>query len=168
MPDGTLDAAAALSHATSQWDSDIVKQLTDYIQIPAKSPGFDKDWAANGYIETVLRNAAQWVEAQKVEGLKLEIIRLPGRTPVLFFDIPATRPESAQTVLMYGHMDKQPEFTGWRNDLGPWTPKYEDGKLFGRGGADDGYAVYASIAAVQALKAQKVAHPRIVGLIEAW
>eukprot|EP01034_Spumella_vulgaris_P001020 gene1020-1355_t len=67
MPGGTLDAAAALSHATSQWDSDIVKQLTDYIQIPAKSPGFDKDWAANGYIETVLRNAAQWVEAQKVE-----------------------------------------------------------------------------------------------------
>ena len=166
MPDGTLDAATALAHATSQWDSDIVKQLTDYIQIPAKSPGFDKDWAANGYIETVLRNAAQWVEAQKVEGLKLEIIRLPGRTPVLFFDIPATRAESAQTVLMYGHMDKQPEFTGWRNDLGPWTPKYEDGKLFGRGGADDGYAVYASIAAVQALKAQKVAHPRIVGLIE--
>jgi acetylornithine deacetylase/succinyl-diaminopimelate desuccinylase-like protein len=166
MPGGTLDAAAALSHATSQWDSDIVKQLTDYIQIPAKSPGFDKDWAANGYIETVLRNAAQWVEAQKVEGLTLEIVRLPGRTPVLFFDIPATRAESSQTVLMYGHMDKQPEFTGWRNDLGPWTPKYEDGKLYGRGGADDGYAVYASIAAVQALKAQKVAHPRIVGLIE--
>jgi acetylornithine deacetylase/succinyl-diaminopimelate desuccinylase-like protein len=112
----------------------------------------------------VLRNAAQWVEAQKVEGLKLEIMRLPGRTPVLFFDIPATKAESAQTVLMYGHLDKQPEFTGWRNDLGPWTPKYEDGKLYGRGGADDGYAVYASIAAVQALKAQKVPHPRIVGM----
>ena len=133
---------------------------------PAKSPGFDKDWAANGYIDTVLRNAAQWVEAQKVEGLSLEIIRLPGRTPVLFFDIPATKAQSSQTVLMYGHMDKQPEFTGWRNDLGPWTPKYEDGKLFGRGGADDGYAVYASIAAVQALKAQKVPHPRIVGIVE--
>ena len=166
MPSGTLDAAAALDHATRQWDSDIVRQLTDYIQIPAKSPGFDKDWATNGYIETVLRNAAQWVEAQKVEGLKLEIVRLPGRTPVLFFDIPATKAESAQTVLMYGHLDKQPEFTGWRNDLGPWTPKYEDGKLYGRGGADDGYAVYASIAAVQALKAQKVAHPRIVGIVE--
>jgi acetylornithine deacetylase/succinyl-diaminopimelate desuccinylase-like protein len=67
---------------------------------------------------------------------------------------------------MYGHLDKQPEFSGWRSDLGPWTPKYEDGKLYGRGGADDGYAVYASIAAVQALKAQKVPHPRIVGLIE--
>jgi acetylornithine deacetylase/succinyl-diaminopimelate desuccinylase-like protein len=166
LPPGVLDAAAALDHATRQWDGDIVRQLTDYITIPAKSPGFDKDWQQHGHIETVLRNAATWVEAQKVEGLKLEIVRLPGRTPVLFFDIPATRVGSTQTILMYGHMDKQPEFTGWRNDLGPWTPKYEDGKLYGRGGADDGYAVYASIAAVQALKAQKVAHPRIVGLVE--
>ncbi|MCJ0765709.1 M20 family metallopeptidase [Variovorax terrae] len=166
MPAGALDAAAALAHASAQWDGDIVRQLTDYIAIPAKSPGFDKDWAQHGYIDTVLRNAAAWVEAQKVEGLTLEIVRLPGRTPVLFFEVAATRAQSAQTVLMYGHLDKQPEFTGWRNDLGPWTPKYEDGKLYGRGGADDGYAVYASIAAVQALKAQKAPHPRIVGLIE--
>ena len=166
MPAGTLDAAAALSHTTRQWDNDIVQRLTDYIQIPAKSPGFDKDWAANGHLETVMRHAASWVEAQKVEGLTLEIVRLPGRTPVLFFEVAATRPQSSQSILMYGHLDKQPEFTGWRNDLGPWTPKYEDGKLYGRGGADDGYAVYASIAAVQALKAQGTPHPRIVGLVE--
>ena len=166
MPAGTLDAAAALSHTTRQWDNDIVQRLTDYIQIPAKSPGFDKDWAANGHLETVMRHAASWVEAQKVEGLTLEIVRLPGRTPVLFFEVAATRPQSSQSILMYGHLDKQPEFTGWRNDLGPWTPKYEDGKLYGRGGADDGYAVYASIAAVQALKAQNVPHPRIVGIVE--
>jgi acetylornithine deacetylase/succinyl-diaminopimelate desuccinylase-like protein len=166
VPPAVLDSAAALSQVSRQWDGDIVRQLTDYIAIPAKSPGFDKDWAQHGYIETVLRNAAAWVEAQKVEGLKLEIVRLPGRTPVLFFEIAATKAQSAQTVLMYGHLDKQPEFTGWRSDLGPWTPKYEDGKLYGRGGADDGYAVYASIAAVQALKAQGKPHPRIVGLIE--
>jgi len=85
---------------------------------------------------------------------------------VLFFEVPSTKAGSTETVLMYGHLDKQPEFTGWRNDLGPWTPKYEDGKLYGRGGADDGYAVYASIAAIQALKAQGKPHPRIVGLIE--
>jgi acetylornithine deacetylase/succinyl-diaminopimelate desuccinylase-like protein len=166
MPAGLLDATAALAHASAQWDADIVRQISDYIAIPAKSPGFDKDWAAHGHIETVLRNAAAWVEAQKVEGLKLEVVRLEGRTPVLFFEIAATRAGGGDTVLMYGHLDKQPEFNGWRADLGPWTPKYEDGKLYGRGGADDGYAVYASIAAVQALKAQKVPHPRIVGLIE--
>jgi acetylornithine deacetylase/succinyl-diaminopimelate desuccinylase-like protein len=166
IPAHILNAAQALSQVTTQWDDDIVGQLTDYIAIPAKSPGFDADWAQHGHIETVVRNAAAWVEAQKVEGLKLEIVRLEGRTPVLFFEIPATRAGSTQTVLMYGHLDKQPEFTGWRSDLGPWTPKYEDGKLYGRGGADDGYAVYASIAAVQALKSQGVEHPRIVGLIE--
>ncbi len=166
IPASILNAAQALSQVTAQWDGDIVKQITDYIAIPAKSPMFDSDWAQHGFIDTVMRNAAAWVEAQKVEGLTLEIVRLEGRTPVLFFEIPATRADSTQTVLMYGHLDKQPEFSGWRNDLGPWTPKYEDGKLYGRGGADDGYAVYASIAAVQALKAQKVPHPRIVGLIE--
>jgi acetylornithine deacetylase/succinyl-diaminopimelate desuccinylase-like protein len=166
IPADVLNAAQALSQVSAQWDSDIVKQISDYIAIPAKSPGFDADWKAHGHIDTVMRNAAAWVEAQKVEGLTLEVVRLEGRTPVLFFEIPATRADSTQTVLMYGHLDKQPEFTGWRSDLGPWTPKYQDGKLYGRGGADDGYAVYASIAAVQALKAQNVPHPRIVGLIE--
>ncbi len=166
IPASVLNTAQALSDVSARWDGDIVQQISDYITIPAKSPSFDADWAGHGHIDTVMRNAAAWVEAQKVDGLKLEIVRLAGRTPVLFFEVPATKTGSAETVLMYGHLDKQPEFTGWRNDLGPWTPRYEDGKLFGRGGADDGYAVYASIAAIQALKAQKVPHPRIVGLVE--
>jgi len=166
-----LDSTRVLDEVSRAWDGDIVRQLSDYITIPAKSPMFDPQWAEHGYIDTVVRNAATWVEAQKIEGLRLEVIRLAGRTPVLFFEVPASQDEaggavSAQTVLMYGHLDKQPEFSGWRNDLGPWTPQYEDGKLYGRGGADDGYAVYASIAAIAALKSQKVAHPRIVGLIE--
>lgn len=166
IPADALNDHQALEHASAQWDGDIVGQLSDYIRVPAKSPGFDADWAQHGFIETVMRNAATWVEAQKVDGLRLEIVRIAGRTPVLFFEVEATRTDASQTVLLYGHLDKQPEFTGWRNDLGPWTPKYEDGKLYGRGGADDGYAVYASIAAVQAVKAQGVPHPRIVGLIE--
>ena len=161
-----MDAAAAQRQIDAQWDGDIVRQLTDYIAIPAKSLAFDPAWAQHGFIDTVVRNAAAWVEAQKVPGLTLEVIRVEGRTPVIFFDIAGTKPGATQTALMYGHLDKQPEFSGWRNDLGPWTPKLEDGKLYGRGGADDGYAVYAAIAAVQALKAQKLPHPRIVGLIE--
>ena len=175
VPTAALNAPQALEEVSRAWDDDIVHRLEDYIRIPAKSPAFDPDWAKNGFIDTALWDAATWVQSQKVEGLTLEIIRLEGRTPVLFFEIAASKGEAGasptsesakQTVLMYGHLDKQPEFTGWRSDLGPWTPKYEDGKLYGRGGADDGYAVYASIAAVAALKSQKKAHPRIVGLIE--
>ena len=166
IPTQALNAPQVLSEVTSAWDNSIVSELIDYIAIPAKSPMFDVDWAANGYIDTVVRNTATWIEAQKVPGLTLEIVRLPGQTPVLFFEVAATRSNAQQTVLMYGHLDKQPEFSGWRSDLGPWTPKYQDGKLYGRGGADDGYAAYASIAAIQALKSQKVEHQRIVGLIE--
>lgn len=166
IPTQALDAPKALSEVSSAWDDSIVSELSDYIAIPAKSPMFDVDWAANGFIDTVVRNTATWIEAQKVPGLTLEVVRLPGQTPVLFFEVAATRSNAEQTVLVYGHLDKQPEFSGWRSDLGPWTPKYQDGKLYGRGGADDGYAAYAAIAAIQALKSQKAEHPRIVGLIE--
>jgi len=173
IPPSSLNAAQTLSEISRAWDEDIVHRLEDYIRIPAKSPAFDTDWEKNGFIDTVVWDAATWVMAQKVDGLTLEVIRLEGRTPVLFFEVAASsggaetaKSASGQTVLMYGHLDKQPEFSGWRSDLGPWTPKYEDGKLYGRGGADDGYAVYASIAAIQALKSQNKAHPRIVGLIE--
>ena len=161
------DEALALgAYADRRWDEAIVPALTDYIGVPAKSPMFDAEWQAHGHLERVVRDAAAWVESRKVPGLTLEVVRIEGRTPVIFFEIPATRPASSDTVVMYGHLDKQPEFTGWRNDLGPWTPKYEGGLLYGRGGADDGYAVYAAITAVEALKAQGLTHPRIVGLIE--
>ena len=167
-PVPNLDAAQVLSSVTAAWDKDLVHELSDYIEIPAKSPAFDANWAQSGYLDTVVQRTATWIEAQKVDGLTLEVIRLPGRTPVLFFEVASTRALSAgsQTVLMYGHLDKQPEFDGWRNGLGPWTPKYIDGKLYGRGGADDGYAAYAAITAIQALKEQHIAHPRIIGLIE--
>ncbi len=163
-----LNCAQVLSEVSQAWDEDLVGQISDYIEIPAKSPAFDPDWAQSGYLELVLERAADWVTAQKVPGLILEIVRLPGRTPVMFFDVPATRPlsQTGQTVLMYGHLDKQPEFDGWRAGLGPWTPKYIDDKLYGRGSADDGYAIYAAITAIQALKSQHIEHPRIVGLIE--
>ena len=178
IPPAVLDSDQLQAHVNTAWSSRIVSALERYISIPAKSPAFDAQWAAHGHLDTVLQEAADWVAAQRVDGLRLEVIRLRTadgheRTPVLFFEVPASAgadgappPASGQTVLMYGHLDKQPEFNGWRHDLGPWTPRLLDGKLYGRGGADDGYAVYASVAAIEALKAQRVAHPRIVGLIE--
>ena len=161
-----LDTTALIRFTDRLWDDEIVPALMQYIEIPAKSPMFDADWAKNGHVDRVVRDAAAWVEGKKVAGLKLEVARIEGRTPVILFEVPSTKPGSTDTVVMYGHLDKQPEFNGWRNDLGPWTPKYEDGKLYGRGGADDGYAVYASLSAVLALDAQSVPRPRVVGLIE--
>jgi len=168
-PTRPVETAALAAFASDAWDQRIVPALIDYIAVPAKSPMFDAGWAKNGHVDRVVRDAAAWVEGRKLPGLKLEVVRLEGRTPVIFFELPASgRAEGASqdTVLLYGHLDKQPEFNGWRRDLGPWTPKLENGLLYGRGGADDGYAVYAAITALEALQAQGLPHPRCVGLIE--
>jgi acetylornithine deacetylase/succinyl-diaminopimelate desuccinylase-like protein len=149
----------------TQWDREIVPQLTDYIRIPAKSPHFDPQWEKNGHIERVIRLAEAWAKQQPVKGLTIEIVRLPGRTPLLYFNVPATN-GSDGTVLLYGHLDKQPEMVGWRDGHGPWDPFYENGKLYGRGGADDGYAIFAALSAIGALQAQGMAHSRCAGMIE--
>jgi acetylornithine deacetylase/succinyl-diaminopimelate desuccinylase-like protein len=160
-----MNASTLLAAVSRQWDAEIVPQLTDYIRVPAKSPHFDPQWQANGHIERVIRLAEAWVKKQPVRGLALEILRLPGRTPLLYFDVPGSN-GSDRTVLLYGHLDKQPEMSGWRTGYGPWDPLFEDGKLYGRGSADDGYAVFAALAAIGALQAQGVAHSRCVGMIE--
>lgn len=158
-----MNHSTLFSTIGAQWDRDIVAQLTDYIRIPAKSPHFDPQWQSHGHIDRVIALAAAWVRKQPVRGLSVELVRLPGRTPLLYFDVAGT---GDRTALLYGHLDKQPEMTGWRQGYGPWDPLYEDGRLYGRGGADDGYAVFAALSAIGALQAQGVAHARCVGMIE--
>jgi acetylornithine deacetylase/succinyl-diaminopimelate desuccinylase-like protein len=160
------ESAALAAFAGRTWDEQIVPALTEYIAIPAKSPMFDAEWERHGHIDRVIADAARWVEGRGIAGLKLEVVRLPGRTPLIFFDVPATKAGSTDTICLYGHLDKQPEFNGWRSDLGPWTPKYEQGLLYGRGGADDGYAIYAAITAIESLDRQGIARPRCVGIVE--
>jgi acetylornithine deacetylase/succinyl-diaminopimelate desuccinylase-like protein len=162
-----MDATSLDRRIATHWDEDIVPRITDYIRIPAKSPHFDPQWQANGHIERVIQLALAWVEAQKVNGLRAEIVRIEGRTPLLYIDAPASAGHrGGSTVMLYGHLDKQPEMTGWHADAGPWVPRMADGKLYGRGGADDGYAVFAALAALAALDAEGAPHARCVGIIE--
>jgi acetylornithine deacetylase/succinyl-diaminopimelate desuccinylase-like protein len=146
------------------WDDSILDRLIAYVRIPNKSPMFDPDWESHGHMEAAVQLMADWCRAQPVPGMRVEVRRIPGRTPLLLVDVPGELPGS---VLLYGHLDKQPEFTGWLPGLGPWEPVVRDGKLYGRGGADDGYAVFSSLTAIAALKAQKIPLARCVLLIEA-
>ncbi len=159
------DPNATSAFVGAFWDEHIVPAITDYIRIPNKSPSFDADWEANGHMEDALQLALGWLGEHQVAGMEIEVGRLPGRTPLILVDVPAVG-DVEGTVLMYGHLDKQPEMTGWREDLGPWKPKYENGLLYGRGGADDGYALFASICALLALAEQGIPRARIVVLIE--
>ncbi|HWS72586.1 MAG TPA: M20/M25/M40 family metallo-hydrolase, partial [Thermoanaerobaculia bacterium] len=145
------------------WDSSIVPTIQEYIRIPNQSPLFDPGWKQNGHMHRAVALARGWVEQQKVSGIKIEVHELEGRTPLIYMEIDG---DASSTVLMYGHLDKQPAMVGWEEGLGPWTPVLRDGKLFGRGGADDGYAIFATIASIKALQEQQLTHSRIVVIIE--
>jgi len=161
-----MDATALNRFTADLWREEITPALVEYIRIPAKSPAFDPDWAANGHIDAAVEHMAGWARGKLAElpGATLEVVRLKGRTPVILIEAPG---DVDDTVLLYGHLDKQPEMTGWSEGLGPWEPVIRGDKLYGRGGADDGYAIYASVAALLALQAQNVKRARCVVLIEA-
>ncbi|HKE48070.1 MAG TPA: M20 family metallopeptidase [Rhodanobacteraceae bacterium] len=159
-----MDSTALSGFVGGLWDGEIVPQLTEYIRIPNKSPMFDAQWAEHGHMDRAVGLMEAWARSQPIPGMRLEVVRLPGRTPLIFIEIPG---QGDDTVLLYGHLDKQPEMTGWSDHLGPWTPVLEGDKLYGRGGADDGYAIFGSLAAIMALQAQGIAHSRCVVMIEA-
>lgn len=156
-----------MSFVHETWEESIVPALTEYIRIPNKSPMFDAEWRAAGHMQKATKLIAAWCRAQKIPGLTVEVVEHGERTPILFMEIPPTRAGDTDTVLLYGHLDKQPEMVGWSEGLGPWTPVRRGDKLYGRGGADDGYAAFASLTAVLALQRQNAPHARLVVIIEA-
>jgi acetylornithine deacetylase/succinyl-diaminopimelate desuccinylase-like protein len=145
------------------WDDSIIPEIAEYIKVPNKSPHFDPDWEKHGHMEQAVQMLETWCKTQPIKDMTVEIVRIEGRTPVLFIDIPG---QSDEVVLLYGHYDKQPEFSGWDEDLDPWTPVIKDGKLYGRGGADDGYATFGSLTAIRALQEQGIPHAHCVVLVE--
>ncbi len=161
-----MDIASTKEFIDQCWGDEIVPTLVEYIRIPNKSPSFDPDWSVRGYMDEAVALFERWARAKlsSFADATLEVVRLPGRTPVILIDIPGN---GGETVLLYGHLDKQPEMTGWAEGYGPWTPRLEDDKLYGRGGADDGYAMFGALSALLALREQSIPHAHCVVLIEA-
>ncbi len=158
-----MDNSKTESFVNAMWDDSIIPELCEYIKVPNKSPMFDPAWEEHGYMDEAVRMFEQWCLGQPIKGMKTEVIKLEGRTPILFMEIPG---DSDDVVLLYGHYDKQPEFEGWDEDLDPWKPVIREGKLYGRGGADDGYAVFGSLTAIRALQEQGIPHANCIVLIE--
>jgi acetylornithine deacetylase/succinyl-diaminopimelate desuccinylase-like protein len=166
--DGTkgenMDASKTQLFVSKVWNDSVLPELMEYIRIPCKSPLYDPQWQEYGYLDKAVALIEKWSRKQKIDGMTFEVVKLEGRTPLLFLDIPG---DSGDCVLLYGHLDKQPEMTGWREGLGPWNPVVEQNVLYGRGGADDGYAVFAALTAIRALRDQGGRHARCVLIIEA-
>ncbi len=163
-----MDLTVATETVDGIWEDSALAALTDYIRIPAKSPAYDADWVAHGHLAEAVELVAAWCRSRDLPGATVEIRELPGRTPVVLVEVPAHGDgDPDDTVLLYGHLDKQPEFTGWREGLGPWTPVLDGDRLYGRGGADDGYSAFAALSALEAVHAAGGSHCRALVLIEA-
>jgi acetylornithine deacetylase/succinyl-diaminopimelate desuccinylase-like protein len=166
-----MDSSKARAFIGKLWDDEVVPHITEYIKIPNKSPMFDKDWVKHGHMDAAVALMEKWARAKlaSLPGAKLEVVRLPNRTPLIFIDVPAlgATARADDCVLLYGHLDKQPEMTGWGAGLGPWTPVLRGDRLYGRGGADDGYAIFGALSALLALHQQGTPHARCVVMIEA-
>ena len=148
------------------WSSEILPSLAGLVEIPALSPAFDTSWAASGHLQAAVEHVRGWINARELPGARTEVVQLAGRSPLLLVDLPATPGAGDGTVLLYGHLDKQPAAGRWAEGLGPWQPVFRDGRLYGRGSADDGYAGYAATAALEAVHAAGGAHTRAVLLLE--
>jgi acetylornithine deacetylase/succinyl-diaminopimelate desuccinylase-like protein len=159
-----MNTTAMRNYVEQVWNEVALPELVEYVRIPNKSPAFDRQWHANGHMEHAVSRFASWARARALSGATIEVQRLGKRTPLLLIDLPG---DSDDCVLLYGHLDKQPEMTGWREGLGPWQPVIEEQRLYGRGAADDGYAMFACLTAIGALRAESIPHARCVVVIEA-
>ncbi|MDI2031299.1 M20/M25/M40 family metallo-hydrolase [Saccharopolyspora sp. TS4A08] len=161
-----MDRAAVAKTVDQAWDQAILPSLSELVRIPAVSPSFDAEWETTGHLDAAIEHVRAWIDGRGIEGAAIEVVRLPGRTPLLLVDVPGSAGAPDESALLYGHLDKQPPVGGWSEGLGPWTPVVRDGKLFGRGAADDGYAGYAAVTAIEAVRAHGGEHARCVVLLE--
>ncbi len=148
------------------WDDSVIPSLMEYIAIPAISPGFDKNWYHSGFLLKAAKLIEQWCRDIGIDNCRIQTIAPEKRTPLLLIEIEPFNTDCSDTVLFYGHIDKQPEFTGWDADKGPWKPVLENYKLYGRGGADDAYSVFTAMTAVKVIQEHNLSHERCVILIE--
>jgi len=160
-----LDHDALAAHIGATWERDVLPALSEYTTVECLSPAFAPDWAVTGELRRAADLLAAWCAARPVPGLRAEVVQAPGLTPVLVVEAPAVAGVTG-TVLVYGHLDKQPPQGAWREGLGPYRPVRRGDLLFGRGTADDGYSVFAALSALEALAAGAAPRPRVVVLIE--
>lgn len=159
-----------LALSEEYWEQEALPVLSDYTRIPCLSPEFDSEWEAHDEIGRAATLLEDWASKRPIDGLSVEMLRLPGLTPLIVAEVAPSatggRAESAPTLL-YGHLDKQPPLGAWRSGLGPFEPVREDDRLYGRGTADDGYSIFAALGAIEIAQRADKPHGRCVAIIEA-
>ncbi len=150
----------------ADFERDALETLTSYATIPCLSPMFDAHWSDNGHLDRAVELLSEWASAREILSCDVSVHRLEGRTPMLCVTVGATN-DSQGTAVLYGHLDKQPPLGDWSEGLDPFVPVRRGDRVFARGIADDGYALFSALLAIEAMERHGIAHNRCVILIEA-
>ncbi len=148
------------------FEQDALPTLFQYATMAALSPAYDANWVSNGHLHAATQLFAEWARERDLREFTVQVHEIEGRTPVITVIVEATAPTTG-TVVLYGHLDKQPPLGEWSEGLGPYSPVRRDNRVYARGLADDGYAMFASLLALEDLEARGIPHARCVVLIEA-
>ena len=161
-----MDTELLKKYVDKQFTLNILPNLMNFIRIPNLSPLFDPNWKTNGYLFKAANLIVSYAKSLNIKNAEINLLQDSGHTPMVFIEIPASRKNDNRTVIFYGHYDKQPYGTGWDKDKSPTNPVIVDGRLYGRGSADDGYASFSILTAIKTCQEFNCLMPRICCLFE--
>ena len=161
----TVNKEKTNENIDAKWDDWYVKGLSDFIRVPNLSPNYDEEFLTNGRIEQAAECVDGYINQLQIEGITKHYFQPDGMSPMVVYTVEPTQ-GCTKNIMIYGHLDKQPWMEGWDEGLGPCEPVIRGEYLYGRGGADDGYAPFSAMLAVKNLQQQGVMLPRIALVLE--
>ena len=156
-----VDIADLQSRVVKEIDEGVIPTLIEYIRVPSLSPMYDPNWESNGLMVQAQEIILSYVKSLGIRNFTHDLLKEDGKPWMFYGEVAPTSPELG-TILIYGHMDKQPHFPDWIPGTNNTEPAIIDDKLYGRGGADDGYALPSAAMLIKTLQDMGVPHGRIV------
>ena len=161
-----MDIKSLKKYVDKQFILNTLPNLMNFIRIPNLSPLYDDDWNTNGLLLKAANLIISFAKSLELKNAEINLLQDKGYTPLIFIDIPASRINDTRTILFYAHYDKQPHGEGWDEDKSPINPVIIDGHLYGRGSADDGYALFSILTAIKTCQDYNCPMPRICCIFE--
>ena len=140
--------------------------LMNFIRIPNTSPEFDPDWDKNNLLLKASKLIITFIKTLQLKNTEITLLKDENHTPFILTETKSSKEKEKNTILFYAHIDKQPNCEGWDKGKSATNPIIENGRLYGRGSIDDGYAIYSILTAIKYCQDNNLFTNRIICIFE--